>query len=122
MTDLTQSLPLGVGLRVDRCLSYFSVTMIAHHNQGNFRKKKFNCGLLFQRVRVHTCRGREHGQQAGRNGARTGVESSRLETLPRSRDWYTSKPGPRDTLPPAKSPRIIFHKQFKQLRTDYSNI
>ena len=82
MTDLTQNLPLAVGLRVDRCLSYLSIIMLAHHDQGNFGKKKFNCGLLFQRVRVHTCHGREHGQQAGRNGAGTGVESLHLETLP----------------------------------------
>lgn len=112
MTDLTQSLPLAIGLRVDWYLSYFSITIIAHHDQGNFEKKKFNCGLLFQRVRVHTCHVREHGQQAGRNGAGSGVESSHLETQPQRGDWSTSKPSPRDTPPPAKSPRLIFHKQF----------
>ena len=47
------------------CLSYFSIDVIKHHDQGNLRKGLFLLGLWFQGdERVHHSHGREARQQA----------------------------------------------------------
>lgn len=106
--------------------SYFSITVIKHHDQGNLLEGKSYLTYGSKEIRVLYYHGREAWQQAGMSSGT--AESSHLKSKARNKIWDRNgvsifwKPTSSSTFPSTRPHLPSLHIQFHQLGSKHSDV